>query len=416
VLRVGLTGGIASGKSHVLRRLAERGLAVVDLDEIARGLTAVGGAAYPDVVAAFGRGILAGDGSIDRAALGEIVFGDAAARARLEALLHPRVREEELRHAAALERAGARVLVSDAALLVEAGAHLRFERLVVVHCSPEQQLARLVRRDGLSEPAARARIDAQMPAAEKRRFAHAVVDSSGSPAETDEAADALARRLLDIVGRPRGGIVLREGAALGALAHGDGPGPRGLSAGVLLEEALAVRGIELVRLARVLLPPASAPWYRAARDGEGPPWPESLSAALALWAAARHDEEWLASAAASLCRLTHSAESAIAGAVLAAVAVLAVAGGEPLPAVAGQLERWRSLATRWGGSPPAPRVERAVSAAAACMPNAVEARRRAALAGGEPTLAGALVGLATGPSQGAEPRLAELAFRLTQEV
>src|SRR5262245_49087722 len=110
---------------------------------------APGGAAYDDVVRSFGASILGPDGAIDRRALGDVVFKDPAARARLNALVHPRAREEEGRRAAALGAAGATVIVSDAALLVEAGVHLRFDRLVVVHCPPEEQRRRLMERDGL---------------------------------------------------------------------------------------------------------------------------------------------------------------------------------------------------------------------------------------------------------------------------
>ena len=347
------------------------------------------------------------------------MFDDASARARLDALVHPRVREEEARRAAALEREGARVLVSDGALLVEAGAHLRFERLVVVHCEPEQQLARLVGRDGLPEAAARARIEAQMPAAEKRRFAHALVDSSGSPAETDEAADAVAQALLELAERPRPRVAVDEAGAAAGLAAGDGPGPRGLSAVALLAQALDAGGLELVALGRGLAPPLPsqrAPWYRLAREREGPPWPESLAVALALWAASRgHDREWLAGAAASVCRLTHLEGEAIAGAVLAAIAAFAVARGEGPATLPERLHGWAPAAIRWGDTLPARRVEAAIEAAALAPRAPAEARRLSLAAGGEPALAGALVGLATGETGGAlPPAIAGLAHRLTR--
>jgi len=415
VLRVGLTGGIASGKSHVLRRLAQRGLAVLDLDAVGHAVTAVGGAAYADVVAAFGPGILSGDGSIDRKALGERVFSDPQARERLNALVHPRVRAEELRRAAELERSGSAVLVSDAALLVEAGAHLRFERLVVVECTPEQQLARLVKRDGLTQAAARARLEAQMPAAEKRRFAHTVVDSSGIPAETDEAADALARELLLLAASPAASApALRAEAVAGALVPGDGPGPRGLDGLSLLEHTLAADGLELVPLAQTLQPRPTSPWYRAARPGETAPWPESLSAALALWAVARgHDREWLAGAAAALCRLTHGEDTAIAGAVLAALAARAVAQGGPVAALSERLPAFTAEARRWGGAAAAPRVAAALAAAASAAGEPEAARRRAREAGGEPILAAALVALEQGrPLDSVAPAIARVARRL----
>ena len=272
MLRVGLTGGIACGKSHVLRRLAARGLATLDLDAVAHGLMAPGGAAYEDVVAAFGRGILAPDGAVDRKALGTRVFGDAAARARLDALVHPRVRAEEARWAAALAGGGGAVLVSDAALLVEAGAHLRFDRLVVVHCPPAEQLLRLVRRDGIPEDAALARVSAQMPVEEKRRYAHSEIDTSGTVGETERAADALAEALLALAALPRPRHSVAGERRLGGLRQGAGVGPRGLDAVALLADAFEAAGSSFSRLARRLPPPARGrvPRGAAARSGPGP--------------------------------------------------------------------------------------------------------------------------------------------------
>ena len=152
--------------------MQDAGLATLDLDLVAHDVMAPGAAAYDAVVAEFGPGIVGAGGRIDRPALAGRVFADPGARNRLNALVHPRVREEEDRRAAALAAADAALLVTDAALLVEAGYHLRFDRLVVVHCPPEEQLRRLRLRDGLDEPAARARLRAQMPIDEKRSFAH----------------------------------------------------------------------------------------------------------------------------------------------------------------------------------------------------------------------------------------------------
>ena len=143
MLRVGLTGGIASGKSRVLERFAAAGFVTLDLDRVAHDVMAPGGAAHAAVLAAFGRGVRAADGSIDRKKLGPIVFGDAEARERLNAIVHPCVRDEEARRLAAVPARAGAVSVSDAALLVESGGHLRYDRLVVVWCSPEEQLRRL---------------------------------------------------------------------------------------------------------------------------------------------------------------------------------------------------------------------------------------------------------------------------------
>ena len=172
MLRVGLTGGIACGKSEVVRCLAAAGLATLDLDRVGHELLAFGQPGQMAVAEAFGSFVIAPDGSVDRRALAAMVFADPEARRRLNGMLHPLIRAEEARRASlAPDRPGA-LLITDAALLVETGTHLRFDRLVVVHCRPDQQVARLCARDGLSEEAARARLAAQMPIATKVRFAH----------------------------------------------------------------------------------------------------------------------------------------------------------------------------------------------------------------------------------------------------
>jgi dephospho-CoA kinase len=414
MLRIGLTGGIACGKSRVRQRLADRGLATLDLDRVAHEVMAPGGPAYDDVVAAFGTGILAPDGGIDRAALGGHVFSDPAARSRLDALVHPRVREEEAARAARLEAAGHEVLVSDGALLVEAGVHLRFDRLVVVHCPPEEQRRRLVARDGMTEGAARARIEAQMPIAEKRRFAHLEVDTSGSLSKTDVAADTLAGVLLTEARSPRpmGRFVAER--ALGALVHGGGPGPRGLDARRLLEAATDAGGLEMSALARRLEPPGAGPWYRVARRDETEPWPEALAVPLALWALARGgDAEWLLGAAASLARLTHDRSGEVAGACLAALNAREVASTGNLRALENRSGEAEDRARRWGGANPAARVRRAFEAAVAHPADPAAAGAAARAAGAVPALAAALVGLANGVARSeAEAALVSLVARL----
>jgi dephospho-CoA kinase len=400
MLRVGLTGGIACGKSRVRRRLEAAGLATLDLDAVAHDVMAPGGAAYDDVVAAFGTRIVARDGTIDRVALGGLVFGDRAARSRLDGLVHPRVREEEGRRAGEVEAEGHEVLVSDAALLVEAGVHLRFDRLVVVHCPPDVQQERLVARDGIPAVAARARIDAQMPIAEKRRFAHLEVDTSGSLPETDAAAEILAGVLLTEARGPRSASALVAERALGALVHGGGPGPRGLDPRTLLEVTLDAQGLEMAVLARRLEPPGTGPWYRVARPEEGGPWPEALAAPLTLLALSRGaDEEWLLGAAASLARLTHGEGGAVAGACLAALAARRVASSGSLRPLEDRSGEAESRARRWGGANPGPRVRRALDAAAGHPDDAEAARAAAEASGAEPAFAGALVGMAKGVAE-----------------
>ncbi len=382
-LRVGLTGGIASGKSHVLSRLDAAGFATIDLDRVAHGLIAPGGAAYAAVVAAFGASILDRGGAVDRKKLGALVFASADARARLDAIVHPLVREQEAGMARAAEAKGARVLVTDAALLVEAGMHLRFDRLVVTWCAPDAQMARLRGRDGVDEAAARARLAAQMPPDEKRTFAHDVIDTSGMFAETDAQVAALVPRLQEL--RPASPLAVPPERAAACLREGPAAGPRGLTPPRLLKEVEAAGGFEMARLAGLLDPPARGPWYRSALADAGPPGPETLAGALAVCCAARGaDPPYVLGAAASLARLTHTHPQAVAGACLAALAAWEVAARgtlsaleEPAPAL------WAEQARERAGAAPLNEVVEEVRRAAA----------GAAVAG---TLSGALAGLAGG--------------------
>jgi dephospho-CoA kinase len=378
LLRVGLTGGIASGKSHVLRRLQAAGFATVDLDRTGHDVMAPGGAAYAEVVAAFGPSILGSAGAIDRKALGAIVFASPAARARLDSIVHPRIRDQEAEVARAAEAAGAHALVTDAALLVETGLHLRFDRVVVTWCPPEVQLQRLRARDGLDEAAARARLAAQMPAGEKRAFAHFVIDTSVTPQETDAQADAVAARLREL--EPPAPSPVPAARAEACLEQGPRDGPRGLRPAAVVEDAQEAGGLDLSRLARVLQPPAPGPWYRAARPGE-PLGPEMLAGAVAIVCAARGaDEAHVLAAAASLARLTHLEAPAIAGACLAALAAWAAArASAPVPSA---LAPWIDAARRWCGADPPPAViEQVRGAAAATAPRGTLSAALAALAG-----------------------------------
>ncbi len=184
-LLVGLTGGIASGKSTVSRQLAELGCHVIDADVLAREVVAPGEPAWQAIVEAFGTEILGPDRTLDRARLGAIVFADAAQRRRLEAITHPAIRARRQARLAELAARGfGGLVVQDAALLVEVGAHAHVDRLVVVYATREAQLERLMRRDGLDRAEAERRLGSQMPLAEKVRLAHYVVDNSDSPEET----------------------------------------------------------------------------------------------------------------------------------------------------------------------------------------------------------------------------------------
>lgn len=183
-LRVGLTGGIASGKTTVARTFRRLGAVVLDADVIAHDLLEPGGAAYAAVVARFGTGILDGERRIVRPSLATIVFSDPQARADLEALLHPRILEQaERRLAFELARRTAPVAVLEASLLVETGSYRRFDRLVVAACSREAQMQRLTAR-GLSSDQAFARLEAQGPLEAKKAAADYVIDTEGTLEQT----------------------------------------------------------------------------------------------------------------------------------------------------------------------------------------------------------------------------------------
>lgn len=193
MLRVGLTGGIGSGKSAVSSRLAARGAVVVDADLLAREVLEPGTDGLVEVVAAFGADVLAADGSLDRAALGRRVFGDESARRELEAIVHPRVRAR----AAELEAAAGQdaVVVHDIALLVETGQAGSFDVVVVVDVPLELALARLTGQRGMSKDEARARIAAQASRDERTGVADRVVDNTGTLAELEREVDALWQEL-----------------------------------------------------------------------------------------------------------------------------------------------------------------------------------------------------------------------------
>jgi len=195
MLRYGLTGGIASGKSTVAAMLREHGFPVLEADKVSHALVELGGAAYEEVIARFGREILDGNRSIDRARLGAIVFADRQKLDQLNGILHPRVERETLKQLGELERSGwYPAAFVEAALIFEAGLDERLDGVVVTWCLPEQQRARLIER-GLSEAEARQRIAMQMPVAEKMALATEKIDCSGCMEETQRQVDALAAKL-----------------------------------------------------------------------------------------------------------------------------------------------------------------------------------------------------------------------------
>lgn len=203
MLRVGLTGGIASGKTAVAALLRARGYEVLDADSLGHEMMRPGQAAYDDIVREFGRDVLTADMSVDRAKLGAVVFRDAEKRAALNKILHPRILDAVQRWFVVLDRAGGPPFAFvEAALLVEAGYRGILDRLVVCWSKTEQQIERLVAR-GLSAEQARLRVDAQMPVEEKRRAADHLIDCSGSLAETERHVEMLLETLNHAAATPR---------------------------------------------------------------------------------------------------------------------------------------------------------------------------------------------------------------------
>ncbi len=192
-MRVGLTGGIGSGKSTVSTMLADRGAVVIDYDLLAREVVHVGTPALAAIVERFGSGVLLPDGSLDRPALGAVVFGDDDARRDLEAITHPAIGELAWTRDEGTPTGS--IIVHDHPLLVETGLAQLMDVVVVVDVAEDVQVDRLVRLRGMAEEDARARIAAQASRADRRSAADVVIDNSGTPEELVEAVDALWERL-----------------------------------------------------------------------------------------------------------------------------------------------------------------------------------------------------------------------------
>jgi dephospho-CoA kinase len=197
ILRVGLTGGIASGKSAVSRQLAALGCRLVDADVLAREVVAPGEPAWRTIVEEFGRDVVGPDGQLDRKRLGALVFADPARRKVLEAITHPAImaRRQVIFDAWAAEGFDG-LVVLDIPLLVEVGAAAHMDRVVLVYADREVQMERLMRRDGFDRAEAERRVASQMPLVEKVRHAHFVVDNSGAPEETAAQVRAVHAALL----------------------------------------------------------------------------------------------------------------------------------------------------------------------------------------------------------------------------
>jgi dephospho-CoA kinase len=184
VLRVALTGGIATGKSYCLARFAAHGMPVIDADVLAREAVAPGTPGLRAIVERFGDGVLTADGTLDRPGLGRVVFGDPKARTALEAIVHPEVRRRIREWFANLPPATP-LAIADIPLLFETGQEHEFDRVVLAACDPMEQLGRVMARDGLSAADARARLQAQWPIDEKVKRATRVIWTDRGFSETD---------------------------------------------------------------------------------------------------------------------------------------------------------------------------------------------------------------------------------------
>ena len=194
--KVGLTGGIASGKSTVSGMFRELGVPVIDADVIAREVVAPGSRALEAIVDAFGEEVLTEEKSLNRARLGEIVFSEPAKKKVLEGILHPEIIAEQDRRLKGLEREGRTpVAIVDAAVMIESGSWKRFDSLVVVDCDESQQIGRLRLRNGMNEEEAVRRVNAQMPLSEKVKYADHVIDNRGSIDDTRKQVEELMKLL-----------------------------------------------------------------------------------------------------------------------------------------------------------------------------------------------------------------------------
>ncbi len=205
MLNLALTGNIASGKSSVSRQLARHGALIIDSDVLSRMAVAPGSTGLAAVVTRFGEKVLGADGSLDRAAVREIVFHDTEARAALNAIVHPevrRLRDEELVRARAR---GERIVISDIPLLFEIGLEKAFDGVILVDAPEHEREARLVRDRGLSAEDARAMIAAQLPSSRKRAGARWIVENDGSREQLEQRVEALWRTLSSLAPLPQSG-------------------------------------------------------------------------------------------------------------------------------------------------------------------------------------------------------------------
>lgn len=188
---IGLTGGIASGKSTVAGIISNHGMPVIDADQLARDAVLPGSQGLSRIADAFGAALLKDDGTLDRAALAERIFSDPAAREKLESILHPAIKKLAEKRLAELRQSGEAVVFYMAPLLIEAGATDRVDEIWVVYVDRETQLARIQDRDAVSREDAIRRVAAQMPMDEKAGYGRIVIDNSGTLQELEERVGAV---------------------------------------------------------------------------------------------------------------------------------------------------------------------------------------------------------------------------------
>jgi dephospho-CoA kinase len=192
MLKVGLTGGMACGKSFVATALGRLGCHIIEADDVGHAVMAPGGEAHDAVVAAFGAGILDEQGQINRSVLAERVFAHPEQLERLNAIVHPAVRTRAARQFQEFsERDAHGVVVYVAAILIESGAYREVDKIVVVSCAREQQMERAMHRPGASETSVRARLERQMPLDKKKEFADYIIDTSGTKDDTLRQAESV---------------------------------------------------------------------------------------------------------------------------------------------------------------------------------------------------------------------------------
>jgi dephospho-CoA kinase len=195
MLVVGLTGGIASGKSTVSRMFREAGIPVICADDLAHEVVKPGSAALDEIRRTFGEEFIDSDGALDRVAMASLVFQDKDKRRALESIIHPRVGEEREKLLQEFAAQGHNIVIVDVPLLYESGLADSFDMIVVAYVSPEIQLQRLIARDSMAPEEARSRLDAQMAIDEKRALAERVIDNSGSIERTRDQVDDLVEEL-----------------------------------------------------------------------------------------------------------------------------------------------------------------------------------------------------------------------------